>query len=124
MTLADGYFYAPTLIIEKDPASALATDEIFGPVLTVIPTDNTAQAVEIANAVRYGLTASVYGRDVRDALDVARRLEAGYVWVNDTSAHFAGVPFGGVKESGVGREESFEELLDYTQLRATGVRLG
>lgn len=121
---ASGNFFAPTLIVDDDFRSPVATQEIFGPVLTVIPTDDTEQAVEIANSLPYGLTAGVYGSDVGRALDTARRLEAGYVWINETSTHFAGMPFGGVKDSGVGREESFEELLDYTQLRATSVRLG
>ncbi|HEY9470960.1 MAG TPA: aldehyde dehydrogenase family protein, partial [Propionibacteriaceae bacterium] len=119
-----GNFFAPTLIVDDDFRSQVATQEIFGPVLTVIPTDGIEQAVGIANSLSYGLTASVYGSDIGHALDTARQLEAGYVWINETSTHFAGVPFGGMKDSGVGREESFEELLDYTQLRATSVRLG
>lgn len=119
-----GHFFEPTVIAEKDPQSALATEEVFGPVVTVVPTESTEQAIALANGVRYGLTASVYGADISQALTVAGQMDAGYVWVNDTSTHFAGLPFGGVKESGVGREESFEELLDYTQIRATSVRLG
>jgi 2-formylbenzoate dehydrogenase len=121
--LADGNFYAATLIEEKDAASPLATEEVFGPVLTVIATDSTDQAVAVANSVRYGLTASVYGSDIGQALAVANRMDTGYVWVNDTGTHLAAAPFGGVKDSGTGREESFEELVDYTQLRATSVRL-
>ena len=112
-----GNFFAPTLIVDDDFRSQVATQEIFGPVLTVIPTDGIEQAVGIANSLSYG-------SDIGHALDTARQLEAGYVWINETSTHFAGVPFGGMKDSGVGREESFEELLDYTQLRATSVRLG
>lgn len=119
-----GFFHAPTLLVETDPAATVATEEVFGPVLTVIPVRDAQQAVTIANSVRYGLTGSVYGGDVGRALGVAGQLDAGYVWVNDTSTHFDAVPFGGVKESGVGREESFEELTDYTHLRSTSVRLG
>lgn len=122
--LERGHFFEPTIIAEKDPQSGLATEEVFGPVVTIVPTESTEQAIAVANSVRYGLTASVYGSDIGRALGVAGRMDAGYVWVNDTSTHFAGLPFGGVKESGVGREESFEELLDYTQIRATSVRLG
>lgn len=122
--LADGFFYPPTLLVEPDSRSPVATEEIFGPVLTLIPTEGTDDAIAIANSVQYGLTASVYGRDVQQALSVAGQLDVGYVWVNDTSTHISGVPFGGVKDSGVGREESFEELLNYTQLRATNVRTG
>ncbi|MGH3403358.1 MAG: aldehyde dehydrogenase family protein [Streptosporangiaceae bacterium] len=119
-----GYFYRPTILRDADAGSWLAQEEIFGPVLTVIPVESVDRAVAIANSVRYGLTASVYGRDLAAALAVARQTEAGYVWVNDTSTHFAGIPFGGVKDSGVGREESVEELFDYTQIRATSVRIG
>ncbi len=119
-----GHFFAPTIIVENDARSSLATEEIFGPVLTVIPTEDTSQAIKIANSTPYGLTGSVYGSDIGQALSTAGQLETGYVWVNDTATHFAGLPFGGVKDSGVGREESFDELLDYTQLRSTSVRLG
>jgi 2-formylbenzoate dehydrogenase len=122
--LPSGNFFAPTLVVDEEPGSELASSEVFGPVLTLISTDDIEQAIGWANGVRYGLTASVYGTDIGRALSVAGRMEAGYVWINDTSTHFAAVPFGGVKESGVGREESFEELVDYTQIRATSVRLG
>lgn len=121
---ADGFFYSPTLVIDRDPRSELTTQEVFGPILTIIPTESTSQAVKIANSLPYGLTASVYGSDIGVALGVAAELEAGYLWINETSTHFAGLPFGGVKDSGVGREESFEELAEYTQVRATSVRLG
>jgi acyl-CoA reductase-like NAD-dependent aldehyde dehydrogenase len=100
----------------------LAQEEIFGPVLAVIRFDDYEQALHIANDVRFGLTASVFTRDLATAHRFARDVEAGYVWVNDSSRHFTGVPFGGVKDSGVGREEDHEELLSYTQIKNVNVR--
>ncbi len=82
------------------------------------------EAIRIANAVDYGLTASVWTSDIRTAHRVAGALDAGYLWINGSSQHFAGVPFGGVKLSGVGREESLEELLSYTQLKTLNVMTG
>lgn len=81
------------------------------------------EAIRIANDVEYGLTASVWTSDVRGAHRVARELDAGYVWVNGSSRHFLGVPFGGVKGSGIGREASLEELLSYTRIKSVNVLL-
>jgi acyl-CoA reductase-like NAD-dependent aldehyde dehydrogenase len=89
-----------------------------------MPFDDDADALRIANSVRYGLTASVFTRDLARAHTFARDVEAGFVWVNDTSKHFIGAPFGGVKESGLGREEDFEELLSYTRTKNVNVKLG
>jgi acyl-CoA reductase-like NAD-dependent aldehyde dehydrogenase len=120
--LADGNFVTPALFADVDPAGRLATEEIFGPVLAAIPFDRYDEAVAIANSVEYGLTASVFTRDLRTALAFSRDVDAGYVWVNETSRHFIGAPFGGVKNSGVGREEDLEEIESYTQLKAVNIR--
>jgi betaine-aldehyde dehydrogenase len=84
--------------------------------------DSYDHAVAIANAVEYGLTASVFTRDLGTALDFSRDVEAGYVWVNETARHFIGAPFGGVKNSGVGREEDMTEIESYTQLKNVSIR--
>ena len=76
--------------------------------LAAIPFADYDEALAIANSVEYGLTASVFTRDLRTALAFSRDVQAGYVWVNETSRHFLGAPFGGVKNSGVGREEDLE----------------
>jgi acyl-CoA reductase-like NAD-dependent aldehyde dehydrogenase len=89
----------------------------------VMPFADYDEAIAIANSVSYGLTGSVYTRDLATAHRYAEDVEAGYVWVNDSSKHFIGVPFGGVKNSGVGREESLEELLSYTEPKNVNVRL-
>jgi acyl-CoA reductase-like NAD-dependent aldehyde dehydrogenase len=117
-----GMFVLPTLFDEVDPNGRLAREEIFGPVLAVMPFRDYDQAMAIANSVSYGLTASVFTRDLATAHRFARDAEAGYVWVNDASRHFPGAPFGGVKNSGVGREEGFEELASYAQPKNVNVR--
>ena len=120
--LANGNFVTPALFADVDPAGRLATEEIFGPVLAAIPFGRYDEAVAIANRVEYGLTASVFTRDLRTALAFARDVDAGYVWVNETSRHFLGAPFGGVKNSGVGREEDLGEIESYTQLKSVNIR--
>jgi betaine-aldehyde dehydrogenase len=120
--LARGNFVTPALFADVDPAGRLATEEIFGPVLAAIPFGSYDEAVAIANSVEYGLTASVFTRDLRTALAFSRDVDAGYVWVNETSRHFLGAPFGGVKNSGVGREEDLEEIESYTQLKSVNIR--
>jgi betaine-aldehyde dehydrogenase len=120
--LGRGLFVRPALFADVAPDSRLAQEEIFGPVLAAIPYDDYDDAVRIANGVRYGLTASVFTRDLETAHRFARDVEAGYVWVNETSRHVAGTAFGGVKDSGLGREEDLDELLSYTQHKNVHVR--
>jgi len=120
----DGLFLRPTLFDHVDPASRLANEEIFGPVLAAMPFSEYGRAVEIANQVAYGLTAAVFTRDLGLAHRFARDVEAGYVWVNDSSRHFPGTPYGGYKDSGIGREESVDELLSYSQVKNVNVNFG
>ena len=119
---ATGLFLRPTLFDDVAPDSRLAQEEIFGPVLAAMPFDTYDEAMRIANSVSYGLTASIYTNDLSAAHRFARDVEAGYVWVNGVGRHYPGTPFGGVKESGVGREESYEELVSYTQTKNVNVR--
>jgi acyl-CoA reductase-like NAD-dependent aldehyde dehydrogenase len=117
-----GLFLRPTLFEDVAPDSRLAQEEIFGPVLATIPFSTYEQAIAIANDVSYGLTASVFTEDLTRAHRFARDVEAGYVWVNDASRHFPGTPYGGYKDSGIGREESQEELFSYTQVKNVNVK--
>ncbi len=119
--LEHGLFVAPTVFTGVHPDSRIAQEEVFGPLLSVIGFGDEAEAVAIANGVRYGLTASVWTRDVSRAHRVVDAFEAGFTWINGSSRHFPNVPFGGVKGSGIGREESLEELLSYTELKAVNV---
>ncbi len=118
----EGNYIAPTILDRVDPTWTVATEEIFGPVLSVIRWGDGDDPVAIANSVRYGLTGSVYTNDLSQALRTAQALETGYVWVNDTARHFLGMPFGGFKASGLGREESIEELLSHTQEKSINIR--
>ena len=119
---ATGCFYPPTLITGLSPASALMQTEIFGPVLVGTTFRTPAEAVEIANNTRYGLAASVWSENLNLALDVAPKLAAGVVWVNGTNMFDAAAPFGGVRESGFGREGGWEGLAAYLRPRAEAPR--
>lgn len=112
-----GHFVAPTIIADVDPDSALAQEEIFGPVLSVIAFDDTDQAVAIANNSRYGLAGAVFAGDDERALAVARRIRTGSVEING-GAFNPLAPFGGYKQSGIGRELGVHGLAEFTQLKA------
>src|SRR6056297_1962836 len=109
----EGLFFPPTLFTNVDPASTLAQVEIFGPVLVSTTFRTPAEAVEMANDSRYGLAASVWSEDVNLCLDVAPKLEAGVVWINGTNQFDAAAGFGGVRESGFGREGGREGMTAY-----------
>jgi acyl-CoA reductase-like NAD-dependent aldehyde dehydrogenase len=99
----------------------VAREEIFGPVLAVIPFADAGEAVELANASIYGLAAGVWTRDVGKAHDVAHRLQAGTVWINQYNWYDSGAPFGGYKQSGFGRELGREALDAYTEVKTVYV---
>ena len=109
----DGLYVWPTIVTGVDIASTLAQEEIFGPVLTVFRAEGEEQAIQIANGVRYGLGASVWTKDIDRALRVVRKLEFGDVWVNTHYVRQAETPFGGWKESGVGRELGLAGVREY-----------
>jgi acyl-CoA reductase-like NAD-dependent aldehyde dehydrogenase len=119
--LDQGLFISPAVFVDVDHDSRMAREEIFGPVMAVMPFDGYDEGLRLANDTELGLTASVYTRDLGLAHRFAEDVEAGFVWVNDSSRHFLGAPFGGYKDSGIGREEDIEELLSYTQVKNVNV---
>ena len=108
-----GCFYPPTLVTGVEPASILAREEIFGPVLIATTFRTPDEAVALANNTRYGLAASVWTENVNRALEVAARIKAGVVWINSTNLFDAASGFGGYRESGFGREGGREGLIEY-----------
>lgn len=122
--LARGLFIEPAVFADVSPDMRIAREEIFGPVLSVFRWSDEVAMLQAVNDVEYGLTASIWTRDLVTAHRTAAAVEAGYVWVNQTSTHFLGAPFGGFKQSGIGREESIDEMLDCTQLKNVNIKLG
>lgn len=121
--LEKGFFVAPTVFTDVTPDMRIAREEIFGPVLSVIRWTDEEEALEIANGVEYGLTCSIWTRDLSRAFRMAQRAEAGYVWINKAGPHILGAPFGGFKQSGIGREECLGELLSFTREKNIHVAL-
>ena len=110
-----GFWVEPTIFTDVRNDMTIAREEIFGPVLAVIRAENTDQAIRIANDTEYGLSAGVWSTDTQRALDVAGQLEAGTIWVNDWHMVNAAYPFGGYKQSGLGRELGPHALDEYTE---------
>jgi aldehyde dehydrogenase (NAD+) len=115
---AQGCYYPPTLVTGVAPASTLAQEEIFGPVLVTMSFRTPDEAVALANNTRYGLAASVWSETIGRALDIAPRLACGVVWINATNLFDAAVGFGGYRESGYGREGGREGIYEYLKPRA------
>ena len=121
---AGGYYVEPTIFTCADARPAIAREEIFGPVLSVVPFDSTEEAISIANASEYGLAAAVWSADIATAHEMGRKLRAGTVWINcyDEIVDM-NFPFGGYKQSGNGRDNSLHALEKYTELKSTIMRL-
>ncbi|KQY57232.1 MULTISPECIES: aldehyde dehydrogenase family protein [unclassified Nocardioides] len=118
---ANGNFVEPTVIVDVTNDMKIAREEVFGPVLTVLTYDTVEEAVAIANDTDYGLSAGVWGTDEARTLDVARQLEAGMVFVNDWHVLHPAYPFGGYKQSGLGREGGPDALDEYTEQKYISV---
>ncbi len=114
---ATGSFYPPTLITGIGTGNVAWREEIFGPVLSVMTFRSVSEAVQLANNTRFGLAATIWSENVNRALDLARAVQAGVVWVNCTNQFDAACPFGGVRESGFGREGGLAGLAEYLQPR-------
>jgi acyl-CoA reductase-like NAD-dependent aldehyde dehydrogenase len=119
-----GYFLQPTIFDRVTPEMTIAREEIFGPVLAAIEFGDLDEAIARANDTSYGLAAAVWTKDIKKAHYVARKLQAGTVWINTYNVYDTAAPFGGYKQSGFGREMSVHALEHYTQVKSVWVDLG
>jgi betaine-aldehyde dehydrogenase len=117
----DGFFVKPTLLVDVTSDMTIAREEVFGPVLSILQWDDEDEMIDIANGLDVGLTASIWTESLDTAMRLTGKIQAGYVWVNDSSDHYLGAPFGGMKSSGQGREECLEELLAYTEAKTVTI---
>jgi acyl-CoA reductase-like NAD-dependent aldehyde dehydrogenase len=120
--LDEGFFVEPGVLVDVDNDARVAQEEIFGPLAVLVPFEGEEDAIAKANGVRFGLGSSVWTRDVARAHRVAGRIEAGMVWINDHHRIDPASPWGGVKDSGVGRENGWESFDEFTHIRSVMVR--
>ena len=119
--LRKGLFVLPTIYDRVTPDMRIGHEEIFGPIMSVIPWSNDEEMLKAVNGVEYGLTAAIVTNDLAKAMETAERVEAGYVWINSTG-RYLGAPYGGWKQSGIGQEECLDELLSYTRIKNINMR--
>ena len=119
-----GYFVSPTVFDGVSSEMSIAREEIFGPVLSVLPFSGDGEAAKIANDSNYGLAAGIFTSDIDRAMRFARDIQAGYVMINEYFTGGPGSPFGGYKQSGIGRERGLMALQNYTQVKNVVVRVG
>jgi acyl-CoA reductase-like NAD-dependent aldehyde dehydrogenase len=115
--LPKGYYVEPTIFVDVKNSMKIAQEEIFGPVLCVIRYKNIDDAIRMANDSIYGLGGAVWSRDKAKALEVAKQMRTGTVWINDYHLLSVAAPFGGYKQSGIGREFGLEGILEYTEVK-------
>lgn len=121
--LAGGYFVPPTIFADVDNRDTIAREEIFGPVMAVIPFGSVEDVVAMSNDNDYGLAAAIWTKDIKKALNTARSVRAGIVWINDTQPAPTEMPWGGYKQSGVGRELGKEGIEDFLERKSVYVNL-
>ena len=122
--MADGCFVEPTIFADVTPDMRVAREEIFGPVLVLRRWSDEGAMMDEVNGLDVGLTCSIWSKDLATAHRAAARAEAGFVWINEVGRHFLGAPFGGYKQSGLGREEGIGELISFTQEKNIHINLG
>ncbi|MGB1381461.1 MAG: aldehyde dehydrogenase family protein, partial [Ilumatobacteraceae bacterium] len=122
--LAAGNYVTPAVFADCADDMGFVTDEVFGPLMAVLPFDDEAEVVARANATPYGLSGAVFSRDLARANRVANSIEAGSVWINDYGTLPESVPFGGYKRSGIGRENGYHSIEHYTQVKMIYTNLG
>jgi acyl-CoA reductase-like NAD-dependent aldehyde dehydrogenase len=121
--LADGYYVAPTVFADVDNSARIAREEIFGPVMSVIPFETVDDVVAMSNDNEYGLAAAIWTNDVKKAMRTAQAIRAGIVWINDTQPAPTEMPWGGYKQSGIGRELGKHGLVDFLEEKAVYLNL-
>jgi len=124
LDLGMGQFMAPTILSAVEPEMAVAREEVFGPVLSVLTFETLDDAVRIANSIDYGLSAGVWSRDFDTCLTIGRRVRAGTIWMNTFMDGASELPFGGYKQSGLGRELGRHAVEDYTETKTLNMHLG
>ncbi|MFN4145309.1 MAG: aldehyde dehydrogenase family protein [Runella sp.] len=112
-----GLYFAPTVIIDTDHTMKIMTEETFGPVVGIMPFDTVSEALELANDTPYGLAGYVFSENIGTALRIAQNIDAGSIWINNIHRSHQNVPFGGMKQSGIGREKGRYGLEEYTELK-------
>jgi betaine-aldehyde dehydrogenase len=115
--LQNGFYFEPTIFANVKGDMRIAQEEVFGPILSVLKWRDEDQLFAEVNSVEHGLTGAVFTKDLATAHRAVSRIEAGFVWVNRAGPHFLGAPYGGYKQSGIGREESIDELMAFTQIK-------
>jgi betaine-aldehyde dehydrogenase len=118
-----GYWIEPTVFGDVHPQMKIAREEIFGPVISVFSWRDEDAIIELANSLEYGLTAAVWTKDIKRAINAARRVNSGCVWINGAGNYYKGTPYGGLKNSGIGKESCLSELLSYTEEKAIQIIL-
>ena len=121
--LAGGWYVEPTIFVDVTPDMRIAKEEVFGPILAVLRWSDEDELFDAVNAVDYGLTGSVWTTSLANAHNAAARIDSGFIWVNGAGPHYLGVPFGGYKLSGMGREEHLDELFHFTETKNIHITL-
>lgn len=124
LDLGMGQFMAPTILSSVRPDMAVAREEVFGPILSVLTFETTEEAIGIANAIDYGLSAGVWSRDFDTCLTIGRRVRAGTIWMNTFMDGASELPFGGYRQSGLGRELGRHSVEDYTETKTLNMHMG
>ena len=119
--LDNGYYFEPTLIGDCTASMTVVREEVFGPVVVILPFENEQEAISLANDSPFGLAAAIWTSSVSRAHRVAEELDVGIIWINDHHRNDPSSPWGGTKESGLGRENGMDALREYTQSKSVVV---